>query len=136
LTCQFSMLQSCSILHMILIMRLNFSNFYLFITIWIAKLSLFNNSCTICLDFKIYEITSHGLEDPWVTNKLPSLIDWCVCLQKYMSKFNDALFKAKLLSWWVKGCNMCNVDLDHNIMAQQAPNNEMWVIRKSDIGPR
>jgi hypothetical protein len=31
---------------------------------------------------------------------------------------------------------MCKADLDHNIMAQQAPNNEMWVIKKLDIGPR
>jgi hypothetical protein len=57
-----------------------------------------------------------------VTNKLPSLIDWCVSLQNCVSKFNDALFKAKLLSWLVKGCNMCKVDWDHNMMAQQASN--------------
>ncbi len=134
MTCQFSMLQTCSILHMILIMRLNFSNF-LFIY-YNLNCKTINNSCIICLNLKIYEITFHGLEDPWVTNKQPSLIDWCVCLQKYISKFNDALFKAKLLSWWAKGCSMCKVDLDHNIMAQQAPINEMWIIRKSDIGPR
>jgi hypothetical protein len=48
---------------------------FIFITISIARRLLFNNYCTICLNFKIYEITSHGLEDPWVTNKLPSLID-------------------------------------------------------------
>ncbi len=77
-------------------MHLNFSKF---IKNLIARRSLFNNSCTICLNFKNYETISHGLEDPMVTNKLPSLIDWCVCLQKRISKFNDAFFKAKLLSW-------------------------------------
>jgi hypothetical protein len=80
-------------------MLLKFSIFKRIITISIARQSLFNNSCIICLNLKIYEITSHGSEDPWVTNKQFSLIDWCVCLQKYISKFNDALFKAKLLSW-------------------------------------
>ncbi len=76
----------------------------------IVKWSLFNNSCILGLNFKNYETTSHSLEDPRVTNKLPSLIDWCVCLQKCISKFNDALFKAKSLLWWTEGCNMCKVD--------------------------
>jgi hypothetical protein len=31
---------------------------------------------------------------------------------------------------------MCKANLDHNIMAQQTPNNEMWVIKYLDIGPR
>jgi hypothetical protein len=89
------MLQSCSILSMILIMNLNFSkkNLFWFITISIAKWSLFNNSCTICLNLKIYELTSHGLEDPWVTNKQPYLIDWCVCLQIYP---NSMMHSSKL----------------------------------------
>ncbi len=109
MTCQFSMLQSCSILNMILIMCLNFSTFFLFwfIKISIARWSLFNNWCTLCLNLINYETISHGLEDPKVTNKQPSLIDWCVCLQKCISKFNDALLKVKLFSWWVEGCNMC-----------------------------
>jgi hypothetical protein len=138
LTCQFSMLQSCSILNMILIMHLNFFTFFLFwfIKISIARWSLLNNSCTLCSNLKKYEIISHDLEDPRVTNKLPSLIHWCVCLQKCISKFNDALFKVKLLSWWIEGCNTCKVDLDHNIMTQQASNNEMWVAKRSNIGPR
>jgi hypothetical protein len=29
---------------------------------------------------------------------------------------------------------MCKVDSNHNIMAQQASNNEMWVVKRSDIG--
>jgi len=137
LTCQFSMLQSCSILNMILIMHLNFSTFILFwfIKISITRWSLFNNSCTLCLNLKNYETISHDLEGPRVTNKQRSLIDWCVCLQKCISKFNDQLFKVKLLSWWVEGCNTCKANLDHNIMAQQTSNNEMWVTKRSNIGP-
>jgi hypothetical protein len=30
---------------------------------------------------------------------------------------------------------MCKADLDHDIMAQQASNNEMWVAKRSNIGP-
>jgi hypothetical protein len=48
---------------------------FIFITISIARWSSINNSCTICLNLKIYEIMFHGLEDPWVTNKLPPLVD-------------------------------------------------------------
>jgi len=129
LTCQFSMLQSCSILSMILIIHLNCSInyfiFYWFIKISITRRPLFNNSCTICINLTNYETTCHGLENSMVPSKLPSLIDWCVCLQKCVSKFNDTLFKVNLLSWWVEGCNMCKVDWDHNIMAQQTSNNEM-----------
>ncbi len=79
----------------------------------------------ICINLTNYETIYHGLENPMVPSKLPSLIDWCVYMQKCVSKFNDALFKAKLLSWWVEGCNMCKVDWDHDIMAQQTSNNEM-----------
>jgi hypothetical protein len=96
---------------------------------------IIQNSCIICLNLKIYETTSHSLEDPKVANKQPSLIDWCVCLQKCISKFNDAFFKAKLFLWWAKGCNMCEASWDHNIIAQQTSNNEMWVGRRLDIGP-
>jgi len=94
-----SMLQNCSILNMILITRLNFSDFFSF--------DLLKSNCKtiiihafLCLNLRIYGTTFHGLEDPKVTNKLPSLIDECVCLQKCISKFNDALSKVKLLLWW------------------------------------
>jgi hypothetical protein len=107
-----------------------------FIKISIARWSLLNNSYSLCLNLKKYEIISHDLEDPRVTNKLPSLINWCVCLQKCIPKFNDAFFKVKLLSWWVERCNICKADLDHNIMAQQTSNNEMWVAKRSNIGPQ
>jgi hypothetical protein len=109
--------------------------FVLIIKISITRWSLFNNSCTLCLNLKNYEIISHGLEDPRVINKQTYLIDWCVCLQKCISKFNDAFFKFKLFSWWVEGCNTCKGDSDRNIMAQQVSNNKMWVIKRLDIAP-
>jgi hypothetical protein len=31
---------------------------------------------------------------------------------------------------------MCKADSDHNIMAQQTSNNEMWVVKRSDINPQ
>jgi hypothetical protein len=58
----------------------------------------------------------------------------CMLAKMYI-QIHDALFKVKSLSWWIEGCNMCKADSDHNIMTQQTSNNEMWVVKRSAIGP-